>query len=161
MSAFIRESENFNKMILNEPQVFIRYPAFLRKLIHNFELNGYTADQISSNLNRLARSKLPRSLLIKSANIACYTTIRSKLDAVPEELIASLREVGYRTILDFKLSGTKSKSNEATTIRQRPNQLIYMSRQNYDSISSIWTRPTTLTCPIDNQAHYIGKCPAF
>ena len=65
VSAFIRELEKFDKLIPSEPQGFIRYAAFLRKLIHNFELNGYTADLNSSNLTRLARSKLPVSLLMK------------------------------------------------------------------------------------------------
>ena len=65
VSAFIRELEKFDKLILSEPQGFIRYAAFLRKLTHNFELNGYTADLNSSNLTRVARSKLPVSLLMK------------------------------------------------------------------------------------------------
>ena len=65
MSAFIRELEKFDKLTLSEQQGFIRHAAFVRKLIHNFELNGYTADLNSSNLTRLARSKLPVSLLMK------------------------------------------------------------------------------------------------
>ena len=43
----------------------------------------------------------------------------------------------------------------------RPNQFTSMSRQNYDKSSGISARPTTLRCPIDNQVHYVGKCPDF
>ena len=41
----------------------------------------------------------------------------------------------------------------------RINQFTSMSRQNYDKSSGISARPTTLTCPIDNQVQYVGKCP--
>ena len=65
VSAFIRELGKFDKLKLSEPQGFISYAAFIRKLSHNFEVNGYTADPNSSNLTRIAGSKLPVSLLMK------------------------------------------------------------------------------------------------
>ena len=43
----------------------------------------------------------------------------------------------------------------------RRNQFTSMSKQNYDKSSGISARPTTLTCPIDSQVHYVGKCPDF
>ena len=151
-------------MILSEPQGFIRYPAFLRKLIHNFELNGYTVDLNSSNLTRLARSKLPVSLLMKW------------------EEHCVLHDLDYATLKDFtqylsnysraceNLDIEPSTPNQAGRNRQpmkqqqsdsRPNQFTSMSRQNYDKSSGISARPITLTCPIDNQVHYVGKCPDF
>ena len=55
--AFIRALEEFDKLILCEPQAFDRYAAFLRNLTHNFELNGYTAHLISSKLSLKPPSK--------------------------------------------------------------------------------------------------------
>ena len=164
VSAFIRELEKFDKLILSEPQGFIRYAAFLRKLIHNFDLNGYTADLNSSNLTRLARSKLPVTLLMKW------------------EEHCVLHDLDYATLKDLtqylnnysraceNLDIGPSTPNQAGRNRQpmkqqqtdsRPNQFTSMSRQNYDKSSGISARPTTLTCPIDNQVHYVGKCPDF
>ena len=36
VAAFTRELENFERLHVNEPQTFVRFAAFLRKLMHNF-----------------------------------------------------------------------------------------------------------------------------
>ena len=49
VEAFNRELENFEQLHVNEPQTFVTFAAFLRKLVHNFEINNYTSDLNSSN----------------------------------------------------------------------------------------------------------------
>ena len=43
----------------------------------------------------------------------------------------------------------------------RTNQFTSMFRQKYHKSSDISARRTILTCPIDNQIHYVGNCPDF
>ena len=164
VSAISRELEKFDKLILSEPQGFIRYAAFLRKLIHNFEVNGYTADLNSSKLTRLARSKLPVSLLMKWEE---HCVLHDLDYATLKDLTRYLNN--YSQLCE-NLDIEPSTPNQARRNRQpmkqqqsdsRPNQFTSMSRQNYDKTSGISARPTTSTCPIDNQVHYVGKLPDF
>ena len=164
VSALIRELEKFDKLILSEPQGFIRYAAFLRKLIHNSELNGYTVDLSSSNLARLARSKLPVCLLMKREE---HCVLHSLEYATLKNLTQNLNNYSRaRKNLDMEPSNRNQAGRNCQPIKQqqsdsRPKQSTSMSRQNYDKSSVTSTRPTTLKCPIDNQVHYIGKCLDF
>ena len=63
VAVFTKELENFQQLHFNEPQIFIRLAAFLRKLVHNFELNKYKSLMNSSNITRIARSKLPPAVV--------------------------------------------------------------------------------------------------
>ena len=65
VAAFTRELETFVRLHVNKPQMFIRFAAFLRKLVNNFELNNYTSDLNSCNLARFARSNFPPAVLFK------------------------------------------------------------------------------------------------
>ena len=164
VSAFIRELEKFEKLILSKPQGFIRYAAFLRKLIHNFELNGYTADLIFSNLTRLARSKLPVSIIMKWEE---HCVLHDLDYATLKDLTLYLNNYSRACEnLDIEPSTPKQAGRNRQPMKQqqsdsRPNQFTSMSRQNYDNSSGTSARPTTLRCPINNQVHYIGKCPDF
>ena len=59
-----------------------------------------------------------------------------------------MQEPGHTTI-DFKSSNNNPTADQP---------IISMSRENYDRYSGLLTKSTTLTCPTDNQAHYLGKC---
>ena len=82
------ELKKFDKVILSDAQGFIRYAVFLRKLIRNLELSGYTAVLKSSNLTRLVRLKAPTKSTkevnetMRAARSRLHYTQR--LDAVPE-----------------------------------------------------------------------------
>ena len=63
VAVFTKELELFQQLHFNEPQKFIKLAAFLRKLVHNFELNKYKSLMNSSNITRIARSKLPPAVV--------------------------------------------------------------------------------------------------
>ena len=63
VAVFSKELENFQQLHFNEPQILIRLAAFLGKLAHNFELNKYKSLMNSSNITRIARSKLPPAVV--------------------------------------------------------------------------------------------------
>ena len=65
VAVFTKELEIFQKMHFNEPQMFVRLAAFLRKLVHIFEPNKNKSLMNSSNLSRRARSKLPPAIVFK------------------------------------------------------------------------------------------------
>ena len=69
VAAFTRELENFEQLHVQEPQRFVRFVAFQRKLVHSFKLNTNTSDLNSSNLNRLACSNGKNPAYITGWNI--------------------------------------------------------------------------------------------
>ena len=84
VSAFIRELEKFDQLILSEPQGFIRYSAFLRKLIHNFELSGYTADLNSDPTCSLKTPSKSTNEVGRAPRVARpRLRYNQRLDAVP------------------------------------------------------------------------------
>ena len=133
VSAFIRELEKFDKLILSEPQGFIRYAAFPRKLIHNFELNGYIADLNSSNLTRLARSKLSLSLLMKWEE---HCVLHDLDYATLKDLTQYLNNYSRACEnLDIEPSTPNQAGRNRQPMKQqksdrRPKQFTSMSRQN-------------------------------
>ena len=68
--------------------------------------------------------------------------------------------------LDIEPSNLNHQPGNCQPMKQqqsdsRPNQFTSMFKQNYDKSSGISARATTSTFPIDNQVHYVGKCPNF
>ena len=157
VSAFTKELET---LILSKPQGFIRYTAFLQKLIHN---SNSTATPASLNSQRLHLTRLARSNLAQCPLNARSPRLRytQKLDALHEYLLASMREPKHR-IIDFKPSGTKLPTYEATKFQQpTPNLLTCPGKTTTDIQLSVSTGPTNLTRPIYNQAHYSRKSLHF
>ena len=50
---------------MRNPNTFVKYSAFLRKVVHNFQANNYEVDLASSNLSRIARNNLPPCVVMK------------------------------------------------------------------------------------------------
>ena len=44
VAAFNKRPENFERLNANEPQIIVKFTAFLRKLVHSSELNNLTSD---------------------------------------------------------------------------------------------------------------------
>ena len=119
MSAFFRELAKFDKLIESEPQGFIEYAAFLRKLIHNFDFNGYTAELNSSDLADSAL-KAPNKLGNDMGRILRNKRLRIRyikiFTAVPKLLLASMGN------LEIESSTSNQAGRNRPSVKQQQSE---------------------------------------
>ena len=160
VAAFTRE---LKKNLSDEPQTFVRFAAFLRKLVHNFELNNYTSELKSSNLTRLARSKLPPAVLFKKEkyclhNQMDYATLKDLTDWL-NNYSRACKNFDVLPEAPRTFMGNKDWKNN----QQQKSFVTMRNSQHTEKKSNFKNEPSKLKwlCPLDNGDHYIGHCPAF
>ena len=65
VAAYLDQLEKWAKPRLDEPNTFVSFSSFLRRLEQTFRLHNFEADLKSSAVLRMARDKLNRNMIIR------------------------------------------------------------------------------------------------
>ena len=165
VAAYIKQLEDSERPHLRDSLSFVINWTFLRKLVHNFEANGQTFDLGSTNLSRIARSKLSSTVLMKW------------------EEFCVLHGLEYATLIDFSnwfnnyskacesldLQIGKSPPVKTKNYQQHDNKKSSFLKKDHSasdpnnpySIYRSSTTPLSIICLNYQGNHYLGRCPEF
>ncbi|XP_075264413.1 uncharacterized protein LOC142356371 [Convolutriloba macropyga] len=170
VGTLTKELEAFQRPAMNDHAALIAFASLLRKVVQTFASHGFSADLNATYLLRIARDKLPNPIKLKwTEHVVDNDWTNPGLTELSDWMDRQSR--AFEQLQDTFSSNTNNHSANKNIGSAKLQQWTANSSNNTNRSSSFsgskqpmrnaTANRSRTKCPLDQQDHYIGKCPQF